>query len=54
MVVVQRDMERRLEAVERSQRLLLRVAVLGGALWGAIAALGFAGFVLWAIWLFGG
>lgn len=41
----------RLDAVERHQSTLLRAAVLWGALWGAIAALTFAGFVVWVLWL---
>lgn len=44
----------RLDALERTQRLLLRAAVLWGALWGAVAALALGGFVLWALYLWGG
>lgn len=41
----------RLDAVERHQATLLRAAMLWGALLGAIAALVFAGFVVWVLWL---
>jgi len=51
-IAVYSDMQRRIEAIERHQHVLLRAAVLWGALWGAVAALAVATFVLWAIWLF--
>lgn len=58
-LVVQHDLERRLDAVERAQQLLeaerateRRNDKLQGALWGAIAAFAFGGFVLWSIWFF--
>lgn len=41
----------RIEAIERHQQTLLRAATLWGALWGAVAALVFAGFVVWVLWL---
>lgn len=41
----------RFEAIERRQDVLLRAAVLWGALLGAIAALVAGGFVLWVLWL---
>lgn len=50
-IVVYADLQRRIEAVERRQDVLLRAAVLWGALWGAIAALVAGGFVLWLLWL---
>lgn len=39
--------------IERGQKDLLRVAALWGALWGAIAALVGAGFVVWVLYLLG-
>lgn len=44
-------MQRQIDALQRRQDVLLRVALLWGALWGAIAALVAAGFVLWLMWL---
>lgn len=50
---VQSMLVARLEAVERTQAVLLRAAVLWGALLGAIVALAAAGFVLWVLYLVG-
>lgn len=44
-------MQHQINAIQRNQATLLRAAVLWGALWGAIAALAFGGFVLWVLWL---
>lgn len=44
-------MQARIDAIQRTQSTLLRAAVLWGALWGAVAALAFAGFVVWVLWL---
>lgn len=50
---VQSSLLARLEALERTQTVLLRAAVLWGALLGAIVALAGAAFVLWLLYLFG-
>lgn len=44
-------MQAQINAIQRTQTTLLRAAVLWGALWGAIGALTFAGFVVWVLWL---
>lgn len=49
--VAQSSLQRQIDELRGTQRLLLRAAVLWGALWGAIAALGFASFVVWVLWL---
>lgn len=50
---VQSAMLARLDALERTQTVLLRAAVLWGALLGAIVALAGAAFVLWVLYLVG-
>lgn len=44
-------MQQQINALQRQHATLLRAAVLWGALWGAIAALAFAAFVVWVLWL---
>lgn len=49
--VAQSSLQRQIDELRGTQRLLLRAAVLWGALLGAIAALVAGGFVLWVLWL---
>lgn len=51
LMLVRSDLQRQIDAIRRSQDVLLRVAVLWGMLWGAVAALAVGGFVLWLLWL---
>ena len=51
VMVVRSDLQRQIDALARTQSTLLRAAVLWGALWGAVAALVFAAFVVWVLWL---
>lgn len=51
--VAQSGLQRQINELRATQRLLLRAAVLWGALLGAIAALVAAGFVVWVLWLTG-
>jgi DNA-binding transcriptional MerR regulator len=44
-------MRHEIDEIRATQRLLLRAAVLWGALLGAIAALVAGGFMLWVLWL---
>jgi DNA-binding transcriptional MerR regulator len=50
-IVVYADLQRQIDALRRSQDVLLKAAVLWGALWGAVAALAFAAFVELLWWL---
>lgn len=47
-------LQQRVEAVERTQALLLKTALWWGVLLGAIAALAVGSFILWLLYLFGG
>lgn len=51
LMLVRSDLQRQINALQRRQDVLLRVAVLWGVLWGAVAALVAGGFVLWLLWL---
>lgn len=48
-----RVLQSRFAAMERTQALLLRGALLWGALLGAIGAFVVAAFLVWVLWLFG-
>lgn len=48
------SMQHQINAIQRHQATLLRAAVLWGALWGAVAALAFAAFVVYVLWLVAG
>lgn len=50
LLLVQSDLQRQITALRRSQTILLRAAVLWGALWGAVAALAAGAFFLWVLW----
>lgn len=51
LMLVRQDLQHQINEIKRNQAVLLRAAVLWGALWGATGALALAGFVLWVLWL---
>lgn len=51
LMLVRSDLQRQINEIKRNQTTLIRVAVLWGALWGAIAALALGSFFLYVLWL---
>lgn len=51
IMIVRGELQRQINELRANQKLLLRAAVLWGALWGAVAALAFAAFLVWVLWL---
>lgn len=51
LMLVRSDLQGQINALRRTQTILLRAALLWGMLLGAIAALAFGAFVLWLLWL---
>lgn len=51
LMLVRSDLQRQINALRRSQAILLRGAVLWGVVLGAIGALAAGSFVLWLLWL---
>lgn len=51
LMLVRSDLQRQIDALRRTQTLLLRGALLWGVMLGAIAGLGVGAFILWALWL---
>lgn len=54
LFLVRNDLQRQIDALRGTQTVLLRVALLWGMLWGAVAALAVGAFVLWLLWLLAG
>lgn len=51
---VQSSLQAQIDALRATQTVLLRAAVLWGALWGSIWTLTVGAFVLWLLWLLAG
>lgn len=51
LMLVRSDLQGQINALRRTQTILLRAALLWGMMLGAIAALALGGFVLWVLWL---
>lgn len=51
LFVVRQDLQRQINEIKRTQAVLVRAAMLWGALLGAITALVLGAFVLWVLWL---
>lgn len=54
LMLVRFDLQRQIDALQRSQAILLRAALLWGVVLGAIGALAVGAFVLWLLWLLAG
>lgn len=54
LMMVRSDLQRQINALRRTQTILLRGAVLWGVVLGAIGAMVAGGFVLWLLWLLAG